>query len=153
DRMRVSAFDDLHDYVNGSGDTNYGPGLGLEMSDSFWIWSEAKCLSLFHGSPFQSDVPLSPEAERIIALARSGTIDMLHGFGQWTADRSMKRDDAKRALDALDSHGLRPTIWVNHGGGSRTQHQMEGRWGFSCYGDDPVHEYYCYDLLRQAGFV
>jgi hypothetical protein len=156
DRMRIDAFDDLHDYVNGTGDTPYGPGLGLEMSDSFWIWSESGCLSLFHSSPFEKDTPLSPEADRVIALAKSGVIDMLHNFGQWEKSRNsqyMKRDDAKRALDILDRYGLAPRIWVNHGGDLRMRHQMEGRWGFKRFGDDPENESYCYDLVRDAGFL
>lgn len=153
DRMHIAAFDDLHDYVNGTDDTPYGPGLGLEMSDSFWIWSQGGLLSLFHSSPFEHDTPLSPEAERIISLAHCGVIDMLHNFAQWQTDRHIERDDAKRALDILDRYKLAPKIWVNHGGGARMRHQMEGRWGYDRLGDDPGSASYCYDLLRQAGFV
>jgi hypothetical protein len=153
DRMRIEAFDDLHDYVNGTSETPYGPGLGLEMSDSFWIWSESRCLSLFHSTPFDKDACLSPEADRIVALAKNGIIDALHNFGQWRVNEYMRRDDSKRALDILDRFGIAPRIWVNHGGDLRMRHQMEGRWGFKRFGDDPDNECYCYDLLRRAGFL
>lgn len=152
DRMRIEAFNDIHDYVNGTGHTCYGPGLGLEMSDSFWIWSEGKCLSLFHSSPFDNAPGFSPEAERVIALIKSGVIDALHNFGQWTVEKHMRREDAQRALEILDRYGLHPRIWINHGG-KLMRHQIEGRWGVNRVGDDPRDESYCYDLLRKAGFL
>lgn len=153
DRMRANAFDDLHDFVNGTGETPYGPGLGLEMSDSFWLWSERNCFALFHAAPFEKDAALSPDAERIIALAKGGVLDMLHSFGEWLGERALTRDDIARGLDLLDRHGVKPRVWVNHGGGPKMTHQIEGRWARGHHGDDPAHESYCHDLLRQAGFL
>lgn len=153
DRMRIDAFDDLHDYVNGVDDTPYGPGLGLEMSDSFWLWSERRCLALFHATPFDQKVDFSPDADRIVALAQSGILDMLHGFGEWQSNRALTRDDISRGLELLQRHGITPQIWVNHGGGPKMTHQIEGRWAVGHFGDDPDHEAYCYDLLRESGFL
>ena len=35
DGMSWAAFKDWRDFVNGSGETEYGTGLGLEVGDSF----------------------------------------------------------------------------------------------------------------------
>jgi len=152
DSTRLPSFDDFHDFVCGTGDTPYGEGLGLEVSNSFWIWSESKLFSLFHGTPFQNDLPLSPEAERLITLAQNGVIDSLHNFGQWQTGEVMGRDDAKRALDILDRLHIRPKIWINHGGGPHMRHQIEGRWAYQWFGDTPDDPSYCYDLLKEFGF-
>ncbi len=48
DLMNWSACRDWHDYVNGNGETIYGPGLSLEISDSFWIWSHLGNVALYH---------------------------------------------------------------------------------------------------------
>ncbi|WP_417783509.1 hypothetical protein [Terasakiella pusilla] len=153
DSTKPTAFDDFHDFVCGEGETAYGQGLGLEVSNSFWIWSDSALYSLFHGSPFDKNLPLSAESERLVALAQNGVIDSLHNFAQWQTGETFKRSDAERALDILDHLNIKPKVWINHGGGDHMRHQIEGRWANQWFGDKPDDPSYCYDLLRKAGFL
>lgn len=150
DGMTWEAYRDWHDYVCGTGETQYGPGLGLEIADSFWIWSQQGRMSLFHGSVF-GKVSKSPEHDWVIEMIRRGFIDSLHGFGQWPEPEGLDRTRLEKGLDYLDSQGVALKIFSNHGGQNMT-HNMGGVWGHYQGGDDPQHPSYCLDLLLDAGF-
>lgn len=151
DGMNWAAFEDWHSFVCGTGPTPYGDGLGLEVSDSFWIWSDAGAFALRHASPWDDPGVASPETERIIELVRAGWIDTLHSFGDWDPVFNLTRDAMRRGLDLLDRLELRPPVYVNHGGGLRL-HNLGGPWATYQSGDDPESPFYNLDLLRAAGF-
>ena len=146
-----AALDDWHDYVNGTGATAYGDGLGLEVSDSFWIWCPYAELSLSHTHPKDGSIELSPDAPRIIELAKAGFLDTLHSFGSWTGDWRMDRATAERGCELLDKLGIQPKIWSDHGGGKNFTHSISGRWHVYEQGDNPDHPSYCADLVRGLG--
>lgn len=150
DSMTWSAYRDWHDYVNGKGETGYGPGLGLEIADSFWIWSHLKNFALFHGSIFGEPVK-SPEHDSVVELIRSGYVDTMHGFGEWREDQGLPRQRLEEALGYLDGLGVSLRCYVNHGGFNMT-HNMGGIWGYYQGGDDPANPSYCLDLVLKAGF-
>lgn len=160
DGMFPGALADLHDFVNGTEETPYGEGCGLEMGDSFWVWCEHDQLSLRHGVPYDTSLQASPEAELLAELGRAGWLDTLHGFGAWSEPWRMGRRDIERGLQLLDDLGVKPSLYVNHGGskplhggGGRTMsHNFGGPWGWYQRADDPQDQSYCLDMLLDAGF-
>lgn len=65
------------------------------------------------------------------------------------ATMGVSRDDIHYALDRLQELGLRPTLYVDH---SNAITNIAGPWPWLERGDDPTHEAYCLDLLREFGF-
>jgi SAM-dependent methyltransferase len=149
--MDWAAFEDWHAFVSGSGSTPYGDGLGLEVGDSFWIWSDTGAFALRHAPPWERSRPPAPEARRIVELARSGWLDTLHSFGDWNPTYQLTREEMLRGLELLEHLGIRPPVYVNHGGGIRL-HNIGGPWASYQCGDDSASPYYNLDLLQEAGF-
>ncbi len=155
DSSSAAAFEDWHGFVNGSGETSYGRGLGLEIGDSYWAWlggTDGMALSL--GFP---DEPLREPGgiERLVEVGRAGWLDTLHSLGNWRQDyKSFRHDlgtraDVERALQMLERKGLKPFVYVNH---SFSPSNVAGPWGFYQKMDDPSHPMYAMDLLRGFGF-
>jgi hypothetical protein len=157
DGMNRAAFEDWHGFVNGAGDTSYGPGLGLEVSDSFWVWSGTRneALAVYRQYPDELKREESPDVPRITELARAGWLDTLHSFGNWRAPLEGNREslgaraEAEYALETLDRLGIKPKVFVNH---SMSPSNLGGIWGTYQKADDPNHPMYCVDLLKAAGF-
>jgi hypothetical protein len=145
-------FLDWHRFVCGTGETPYGPGLGLEVADSFWVWSDTEEFSLYHNSPAFGRKTKSAEYEMIVDLHRQGWIDAMHGFGTWINPYTLTRPEIEDALAELDGIGVKPRIFVNHGGGLHMSCSVGGVWGYYQYADAPDHVSYSMDLLRKAGF-
>lgn len=146
--------DDLHTredflevarFLNTTGHTSMGTGLGLETGYGFWAYDGCgTCdFTLFRGTSREP----SPNAEVIEDLIRSGHLDYMHTYGDFS-DGGFRRGHAAHALEYLARRGLRLEVWVNHGGsGNRQQignlsHQR---------GDDPGAPEYHTDLLLQHG--
>lgn len=155
DSMNRAAFEDWHGFVSGTGPTSYGQGLGLEVADSFWIWSGTRndALSIYRCYPDDEDWIESPNLPRIVELAKAGWLDTLHSLGNWrpTTDPAGPgdRQEASRGLAALDRLGVKPKVFVNHGG---SPSNVGSIWATYQKSDDPEHPMYCLDLLRKAGF-
>ncbi len=151
DGMSWETFRDWHDFVNGRSETRYGQGLGLEVSDSFWHWTDGRRFALYHNHP--EDAPQrSPEYDYIAEMAKAGWLDMLHGFGSWNRPYTLSRSEMIPALEEMDRQGIRPPIYVNHGGGAHMAHNIGGPWASYQQGDDPSSPSYCLDLLLDHGF-
>lgn len=156
DGMNRAAFEDWHGFVNGAGETAYGPGLGLEIGDSFWVWSGTRydALAIHRQFPDELDRAESPDVPRIVELARAGWLDTLHSFGNWRAPTDGDREalghraEAEYALEILDRLGIKPKVFVNH---SSSPSNVGGIWGTYQKADDPDHPMYCLDLLKAAG--
>ncbi len=124
-------------FVNGTGVTGYGDGLGLEVGDSFWLWSDTGAFSLRHAPPWEAGAPPAPEAGRIAELVAAGWLDALHSFGDWNPGYQLNSDDIARGFDILDTLPARPQVYVNHGGGGLRRHNIGGSWSSYQSGDDP----------------
>lgn len=151
DCFRHAPFEAFHAFVSGRGETRFGTGLGLEVADSFWVWAYSNQLCLYQATPWTDDPQPSPEHDRLLELARAGWLDTLHGFGAWMENRPVERDRIARALDYLDSKGVKLKVYVGHGGYNMA-HNFGGPWGYYQNADNPKHVSYCHDLLTDYGF-
>jgi len=113
-------------YLNTTEPTRFGQGLGLEVGDSFWFWSDHGAEQ--PGSYFDglSERP-SAFAPAIAALGRAGYLDTLHSWGIFSRHGGFTRRHAEVAARVLtEDLGFRPTVWVNHGGGHDFQNLWSG---------------------------
>lgn len=125
--------------------TSMGRGLGLEASCGFYFYDGCgECdFTLFTGT---SSEP-SANAELIEDLIRSGHVDSIHGYGDFS-EGGFERHHAVQALGHLAARGLRVEVWANHGGAANTQ--QIGRLPRQ-RGDDPGATEYHTDLLVSHG--
>src|SRR5437016_2173060 len=93
---------DIMRFLNTTGPTAMGPGLGLEIGNSIYFMMPAGQYSYFGTDE------VGREMAR--ALMRSGHIDCVHSYG----DHACIRRDAARALHELARHGCQLKVWVDH---------------------------------------
>ena len=139
-------FVQFMDFLNSEKQTIYGPGLGLEVGNSFWFFNGSKSeqLSYFDGLT-DKETSFAP----IIRLyLKSKHIDTLHSWGNF--DRGgFKRYYAEKGTEVLNKYNFNIPVWVNHG--INLNYQKVGDYP-SMYGDDPTHSCYHTDLLSESGF-
>lgn len=151
DGMDWRSFEDWHAFVSGTELTPEGPGLGLEVADSFWLWSDTGAFALRHAPPWADPGRSSPESARIVELVKAGWLDSLHSFGDWRPEYHLTELNITRAFELLHDLGIKPPVYVNHGSGLRL-HNLGGPWASYQSGDDPNSESYHLKALLDAGF-
>ncbi len=139
----------LMDYLNGTGETPLGTGLGLEVGNSFWFYNG----SGENGSGenqlayFDAAGGTTPFAEVCRQFWLSGHIDTLHTYGNFD-NGGFSRSHAERAVEELATQQARIPVWVNHGTEQNRQN-VGHRESFA--GANPADPAYHFDLARQAG--
>jgi hypothetical protein len=112
-------------FLNTVETTSIGPGLGLEVGDSFWFWSDdpdEQPGSYFKGL---SEEP-SAFAPLVGILGRAGYLDTVHSYGHFSRHGGFRREHALRAADVLEGEAFSPRVWVNHGGAHDFQNLGSG---------------------------
>ena len=108
-------FLEIHRFLNTQQRTSMGVGVGLEIGDSFWMYSAApepwRSLTLFNGlEPVEG-----PWSEMILDFIRAGYLDCLHTYGDFNHYGGFRREMAVKAVDYLLDKGIQLRIWTNHG--------------------------------------
>jgi len=160
-------FIQIHLYLNTTNDTMFGPGLGLDVGDSLWLYNVNDGNSYRANDPapvesymswFNGMDPTSiNDAQDIIKFWNLGWIDSIHSFGDFSRDDGQAlctRPLAEAAWDAMRKAGIAPTVWINHG--TETNKQSFG--GYTPItstkyqsGDDPDSPFYHTDLSIAGG--
>lgn len=156
DSTTVETFQRVHRYLNTFEDTPYGKGLGLDISDSFF---------LYNGSNYDTAENLMTYCEgvdsntlRDAALIKQyydcGWLDCIHAFGDFSNSGGsvFSRTLAERAWVLLNQAGITPKVWIDHG--TYTNVQNFGSYNpnnASSYqmGDNPESPYYHTDITLQ----
>lgn len=162
-------FTVYHRFLNTKEMTPAGPGLGLDIGDTLWVYMGNNKFNKtdIHGESLESvmtvnkflDPKSSHNANMIKHYFDAGWIDSMHTFGDFSRidrdkDVVFSRQLAVDAWDNLLKLGVRPQVWINHGNEGNVQ--SFGAWnpkGFSYYqaGDDPKSPYYHTDLTIKNG--
>lgn len=98
----LDKFLSIQNFLCADYDTPIGPGLGLEIGNSFFPYALGDSFSYFSGHPRDREV--------IGSLIRAGYIDCLHSYG----DGASSRDDVLQALDAFERERCKLKVWVDH---------------------------------------
>ena len=146
DGTSLDRFIRIHTFLNTTKPTPMGDGLGLSITDSFWMYDDPEirdsAFSYFDGAQPGAAAPV------IRDFIRAGILDTMHAYGNFKNKNNFVRDRAEKALNELDKHGLKVSVWTNHGGTDSIQNIGEQSSG---EGDAPDTPSYHADLLRDFG--
>jgi hypothetical protein len=141
-------FLEIQRYLCTRDSTGMGPGLGLEVGNSFWFydWTDRSDFTYFENRTARPSL----QASLIDSLVRSGYIDVLHSYGDFS-EGGFRRELAAPCVAVLErwrSEGIPIRTWVNHG--NPLNRQALGQLPYQ-RGDDPGSAEYHTDLLRDTG--
>lgn len=135
----VKRFLALRQFLNTDGPTSLGEGLGLEIGDSFWMYSHEPYFTYFKTLTQEK----AAAAKIIGSFARAGYLDVLHTYGNFEKG-GFRRDLAQQAIAEMAQEGLAVKVWVDHGNFPNVQNlRYEGA--------NPHSPYYHADLLIPSG--
>lgn len=146
--MTPKAFWDIHRFLNTTETTALGPGLGLQVTDSIFMYSvePSRSFSYFEGISTRP----SPRAGWLRDLMQIGCVDVLHAFGDFDGVGGFTRAHAASALDELHRHEIGLQVWTNHGTAENTQN-IGGSGATYQRGDVPNSAEYHADLTTGFG--
>ncbi|MDB5085298.1 MAG: hypothetical protein JWN30_2184, partial [Bacilli bacterium] len=135
DDTTPAEFSEYHRFLNTKQQTPNGPGLGLDVGDSFWVYmannqpniTDKEGRGLEEVMTYFTGVnPTQPhDASMIKHYWTSGWIDTIHTFGDFsrknTTDVVFTRSLAMDAWHALNQAGIHPSVWINHGNEANVQ--------------------------------
>ncbi len=131
----AETYFELMRFLNTTETTSMGQGVGLEVGNSIY----------FDMAPDQFSYWNTDEKsrEKIRMLIKSGHIDCLHSYGDLAATRA----HAGRALEELERHNCRLSVWIDHAVAPTNfgPDIMRG------HGDEPGHPAYHADLTFAHG--
>lgn len=136
-------FLEIHKFLNIKEMTLMGRGLGLEIGDSFYMYSTnptinnkkakvgGKIYDSLHYDPTityfkQTSTNISEDAQLITDFIKAGYIDTIHTFGNFSGTGGFQRQMAINALDEMKSKGIKVDVWINHGDDYDTQGMYPG---------------------------
>ena len=103
DRTRtLERFLTIQEFLNTERETAEGPGVGLEVGNTFFPYAPDGSIAYLSSG--------AAERDAIRTLIHAGYVDCVHSFG----DGVDRRDLALRALDMLERDACRLTVWVDH---------------------------------------
>lgn len=141
-------FRTIHRFINTRERTEFGQGLGLDVANSFWFFDndskKSEIFTYFEGHDWTRP---RPNAGEYLTYLQSPWIDTLHTYGNFNKG-GFTRKHAEAACELSARHGLKFPVWVNHGNKKNSQNL-----GIPPHfvGDDPQHEAYHADLLKNIG--
>lgn len=148
DLVTREAFVDLLRFWNTPETTAAGPGLDLDLGHSFWFYdATGACgVTVFRGLTDE----LSSSATLLERLIRSGHVDCLHTYGDFSSG-GFERELAVRAIEFLNERDLSVEVWVNHGWWPGSPNTQQIGPLPEQLGDDPGSPSYHTDLLIPYG--
>lgn len=92
----------IQNFLNTEYETEMGPGIGLEIGNTFFPLTPDGSFSYLSGRP--SDRALLRD------FIKAGYIDCIHSYG----DNAQSREDALRTIEALEQDGCKVKVWIDH---------------------------------------
>jgi hypothetical protein len=95
-------FLSIQTFLNTDRPTPWGPGIGLEIGNSFLPNRVRDTFAYFSNRPNDRAI--------IKDFIRAGYIDCLHAYGE----RSNSRQDVLKIIEALEQDGCKVKVWLDH---------------------------------------
>ena len=151
DDTELKTFKTLHQFLNTKEDTKWGVGVGLDVADSFWMFGppdKPAVMSWWKGHGWNID----NHSAEIAHFVRSGWIDSIHTWGDFSRVGGFSRQHAIQAVETLSQAQISVPVWINHGD-SYNRQNFPGHLSLSGYmrGDHPTAPEYSSDLAKQIG--
>jgi hypothetical protein len=147
--MTFPFFEALMRFLNTTGSTPLGSGLGLEVTSSFFFYAVAPATTFRYFETIDARPVRSPEADRMDDYLRAGYLDCCHAYGDFDGQGGFRRELALPCYEALGSLGVTVPVFTNHGGSENTQNV--GTDAAYHGGDRPGDPAYHADLMQQHG--
>jgi hypothetical protein len=167
DHQTLRKFNMIHRFLNTHEMTPLGRGLGLDISDSFFMYSASNLSRRvdYDGTPLNRQMTYffgtsnqKYFGDVIHHYIHSGWMDSLHTYGDFTMRNPLEtrfhRQLAVAAIKALKEHGDYVHVWIDHGNQSNVDNfGSYGTRKFFNYqqGSNPHSPYYHTDLLIPYG--
>lgn len=160
DDATLDNFKIYHQFLNTRENTAHGEGLGLDVGDSMWLYMGDNYSNADNVMTYYKGIDINNKhnADEITHFIKSGWIDCLHTFGDFSTDNEegtlFQRNLAENGWRTLTSIGFSPKVWINHGNRANTQNFGAGNASsFMSYqhGDDPKSNYYHTDITIGNG--
>lgn len=167
DHQTIRKFNLVHEFLNTTMMTPMGKGLGLDFSDSFFMYngSDLPTAVDYGAEPlsrmmtYNQGVSASPrDAVLINHYIHIGWIDTMHTYGDFSLTNPYKTEFNRRlaiqAIRTLTQHGDRLVVWTDHGNTSNVDNF--GSYGLRRFfdyqqGDNPRSPLHHTDVLVPYG--
>ncbi|WP_435099421.1 hypothetical protein [Halorubrum sp. N11] len=160
DGSDIQKFEELHRFLNTESDTPIGTGVGLDISDSFWMYNladysindETQYLgpdTISYWKGHSSDTV--QDAAKIKRYINCGWIDSLHSYGDFSRVGGFNRDHAEKAIQELKEEDIEITTWINHGDSYNSQNFEGSNLSQSWGGDQRDTASYHTDITLEYG--
>jgi len=159
DGMSLKTFENLHLFLNTKEETKYGEGLGLDISDSMWVYAPVnrkmplreRVLSLKAGL-----LPSDPNdmADTLAYYVNAGWIDTLHSLGDFSHAHALgcfpTRKHIDESLNLFAKYNVFLPVWVNHG----NKHNLQNiSFKKKFMGLRPESELFAFPYVRDLGVM
>lgn len=147
DSETLRKFNLVHEFINTTQMTPMGRGLGLDYSDSFFMYdgnTRAGYVDINHEPmadelSFFKGVSSVPYAETVLNhYIQVGWIDTMHTYGDFSGANQnttlFRRQLAIQAINALKANGDHIVVWTDHGNKSNVDN-------FGAFGDNAFSAY------------
>ncbi|MCW2278848.1 hypothetical protein [Heliophilum fasciatum] len=170
DGTSLEEFERIHRFLNTREMTEKGPGLGLDIGDSFWMFVDTDWDGAIdvEGHPLREQMAYwrSPtdrrpfQAAAIAKYIRCGWIDSIHSWGDFNKQQpdapgaaTFRREMAEAAVAELTREKLHVQVWIDHGNKANVQSFAGSSSWLQAYqaGDRPGLPYYHTDLTIPYG--
>lgn len=99
----VEEFLKIQRFLNSKDSTSMGPGIGLEIGNSFFMFEPNRHFSYFSNKKKDQEV--------IREYIKNGLIDCMHSYGE---KHDFSREDAKRSIMELNKLNSNIDVWIDH---------------------------------------
>lgn len=160
DDTTLDNFKIYHQFLNTKENTAYGQGLGLDVGDSMWLYMGDDYSNANNVMTYYKGINVNKinDASQIIHFIKSGWIDCIHTFGDFSAANQrgtlFKRKLAVDGWKTLNDIGFKPKVWINHGNQANVQNfgaATISKFMSYQHGDDPKSVYYHTDITITNG--
>jgi len=167
DHETLRKFNLVHQFLNTHDKTIWGTGLGLDISDSFFMYNGTNVNQyvdfgkqpMSHELTYFQGVSSQPYGAQVIDhYIHVGWMDSIHTYGDFSMQdehqTEFTRSLAVQGAAALAAHGDNVSVWIDHGNMSNVDDF--GSYGFRPFfnyqqGANPNSEYYHTDLTIPYG--
>jgi len=167
DHVTLRKFNIIHEFLNSKAKTPLGLGLGLDVSDSFFLYNGSNLPDTidYQGQPLRDEMTFFQGTSHhlndgaiILHYLHVGWIDTFHSIGDFSRIGGhvtrFRRSQAVYAMSYLQKHGIRLAVFTDHGNQSNVANF--GAYGLNHFedyqqGDNPASSYFISDLLRKRG--
>jgi hypothetical protein len=116
----LNTREDTSENVFATRDTDMGRGVGLEIADSFWFFTDYNSGGATFTYFNRNSTTRGPQADLIRTYVHAGYIDTLHSFADMRGADGFTRPMAVTALVEMARAGMKVSVFTDHGSAANT---------------------------------